>query len=105
MVAVERRALRDSSCRICDCLSSHLCPQGEIAWFMRNRMQWYNLQTQPTGVFFIDDVLNAISLRHDLHRDFVEFVCVPKSTQAMFVHVLQPTHELGRLYHDVQTDP
>ena len=29
-----------------------------------------NLQTQLSGAFFIDDIGNAISLRHDLNRDF-----------------------------------
>jgi len=63
---------------------------------MRNRMQRYNIQTQPSGAFFIDDIRNAISPRHDLHRDFDDrkFVYVPKLDLAMFVHLLHPTHEL-----------
>jgi hypothetical protein len=107
--------VRDPSCRISDyrdCTTcSHLCPRAELDWFTSNSMGRYNLQTQPTGLYIIDDIRNAIALRYDLHMDFDKrkFVCVPKSNSmlrgAMVTHVLQPTNELGLLYHNVQMHP
>ncbi|KAI9764044.1 MAG: hypothetical protein M1840_008920 [Geoglossum simile] len=106
---------RDSSCRISDhrdCTScAHLCPSEECDWFTRNAMDQYNLQPQPVGLYIMDDVHNALRLRLDLHKDFDNrrFFFVPKvasrGARALVTHVLSPTHELGRLYHNTETQP
>ncbi|KAI9767866.1 MAG: hypothetical protein M1840_005359 [Geoglossum simile] len=106
---------RDNSCRISDhrdCTScAHLCPSEEYDWFIKNAMDLYNLQPQSAGLYIVDDVHNALRLRLDLHKDFDnrKFLFVPKPASrgalALVTQVLSPTHELGRLYHNTETQP
>ncbi|KAH0555675.1 hypothetical protein GP486_006379 [Trichoglossum hirsutum] len=116
-----------------DCTSCvHIVPKTEYEWFTSNGMDLYNLEVQPSGLSIMDDIRNVLRLRHDLHFDFdnKKFVFVPKpiptqlssllpnstspdrvsgsgsSRPLSFVtHVLKPTHELGRLYHNTLLHP
>jgi HNH endonuclease len=107
---------RDQSCRLSnyrDCIScAHLCPRAELDWFTNNYMDRYSLRIRPSGIHIIDDVRNTFALRFDLHRDFDnrKFVLVPKKAESspetvIVTHVLEPTHELGLLYHNTQLHP
>ncbi|KAI9760929.1 MAG: hypothetical protein M1840_002171 [Geoglossum simile] len=97
---------RDPSCRLSsyrDCGScAHICPSAQTSWFTTNGMQRYNLQQQSSFIYLVDDVRNRLVLRLDLHSDFdkKKFVFVPKMGM-LVTHMLQPTYELGRLYHNI----
>lgn len=100
---------RDGSC----CVSSHrgyaerahLVPRSESDWFHANQMRRYNTNLLLTGDQITDDINNAIALRSDLHTCFDEkrFVFIPKQSR-WTVHFLQPTDELGRMYHNTVTE-
>jgi len=56
----------------------------------------------------LNDLSNAVLLRSDLHTAFDErkFVFFPKSEEGGFVvHMLEPTPELGQLFHNVHVQP
>jgi len=105
--------IRDQSCRLSnhrDCVSyAHLCPRAELDWFRNNQMGRYSLEIESNS---IDDIGNIILLRYDLRRDFDngKFIFIPKKSEstsetAIVAHVLEPTHELGLLYHNTQLHP
>ncbi|KAI9776296.1 MAG: hypothetical protein M1839_000456 [Geoglossum umbratile] len=96
---------RDPSCQISshrDCKScAHICPAAQATWFTTNGIQSYNLRCQSSFIYIVDDIRNGLTLRLDLHHDFdkKKFVFVPKMGM-LVTHMLQPTYELGRLYHN-----
>ena len=99
---------RDKGCVISkyrdDPERAHICPRSEIEWFLDNRMEQYNLKVNLDPV--IDDAANSCSMRSDLHTAFdvsKKFVITPKSSR-WIVHFLEPTMDMGNLYHNVPLD-
>ena len=95
------------------CEKAHLCPVQEDAWFHENQMQTYNHDNKRTGTQAIYDVNNMLLLRSDLHTSFDEkkFAFVPKpgaddpSKMQFVTHLLDPSVELARLYHNAVIQP
>jgi hypothetical protein len=50
--------------------SAHLCLRSQAEWFEANGMGQYNLNTNLSGDFVVDDISNAIALRLDIHKAF-----------------------------------
>jgi HNH endonuclease len=55
----------------------------------------------------LNDLNNVILLRPDLHAAFDDrkFVLYPKADDGYVVHMLEPTPDIGQLYHNVKTHP
>ncbi|KAJ9654530.1 hypothetical protein H2201_008988 [Coniosporium apollinis] len=107
--------VRDGSCRMSaheeGCQIAHLCPRSEDRWFHANEMHRYIYNVRKPGSGAIDDISNVLLLRSDLHFAFddLKFVFVPKTTSAagtcFVVHLLAPSKELRRLYHNTKLHP
>ncbi|KAL8787744.1 MAG: hypothetical protein Q9213_002064 [Squamulea squamosa] len=107
---------RDGSCRMTQqqegCEVAHLCPKVEKQWFIGNSMTEYTRDNRITGFGAISDTSNLILLRKDLHflLDKPKFAFVPKAATGdepakMVVHILVPSQELTRLFHNVELQP
>ena len=76
---------RDGMCCVSSCVDSleraYLCPQSERDWFLLNSMQLYNSNNSLSPRYFLNDKVNSISLRVDIHRkiDAGGFVIVRKN--------------------------
>jgi HNH endonuclease len=98
----------DRYCRITqsrDCVeAAHVCPSAESTWSANNRMLLYSLNKAFTNITAMDGRSNRLLLRRDLRAGFdnKRFVIVPKSEggQKWVVHLMEVTHELGKLYHN-----
>ena len=64
----------DGMCCVSSCVDSleraHLCRQSEKDWFQLNSMQLYNYNNPLSYKYWLDDKVNSISLRFDIHRKF-----------------------------------
>ena len=104
---------RDRSCRVTGyqegCEVAHLVPREKGTWFVNNNMTLYSSAvTSPVGA--VDDALNALLLRSDLHRFFDRrrFTFVPKGSKSrLVVHQMlpSPSREMHHLYHNRATQP
>ncbi|KAL1616272.1 hypothetical protein SLS56_011485 [Neofusicoccum ribis] len=108
---------RDVSCRFsgsCEGVqAAHVVPRGELLWFKRNEMDTRILDVRRTDAQALDDVTNRFLLRADLHDVFDQgrLVIASKrrpaergsspSRPSLAIHVLAPSEELVRLYHNV----
>jgi hypothetical protein len=98
---------RDATCRVSGHFTgtevAHLCPEHEREWFLRNSMGMWNTDLTLDPDSLLNDLSNVILLRSDLHTAFDErkFVFYPKSDDGFVVHMLEPTPDLGQLYHNV----
>jgi hypothetical protein len=90
------------------CEMAHLCPRSEDEWFHMNEMHRYIYDVQRPRTGAINDVGNVMLLRSDLHTAFdqMKFVFVPKlsstNAQSIVTHLLAPSVELRRLYHNTE---
>lgn len=104
---------RDITCRISNHATgvqvAHICPEHERDWFMSNSMPQYNSNTSLDPQNLLNDPSNLILLRSDLHTAFDDrkFVIYPKDGNAdsFVVHMLEPTSDIGPLYHNSRTHP
>ncbi|MCJ1251010.1 hypothetical protein MMC30_008241 [Trapelia coarctata] len=110
---------RDRSCRMSlstEALEvAHICPHQESSWWISNEMSNYLMNPSLAGSSSIDDVVNVILLRSDLHKGFdnKKFVFLPKEllyedgtyTSALVTHLMLPSPELAILYHNVPLHP
>ena len=86
---------RDRKCLVTGSKDSieraHLSPRAELEWFLKNSMSQYNHLTLP-GDYLVDYSSNAVALRPDLHRAFVDrkFVVIPKLSKWV-IHFLEST--------------
>jgi len=64
-----------------------------------------DLTSDPNNL--LNDLSNVILLRSDLHTAFDDrkFVLYPKADDGYVVHMLEPTPDIGQLYHNVKTHP
>jgi len=90
----------------------HLVPRAESDWFLRNRMDKYNADEVMRGDYALDDSVNAIALRADLHVEFdgLAFVFAPKSPvgergRGYAIHCLVPTPDTLPTFHNHLTLP
>ncbi|KAL5314418.1 hypothetical protein ACEPPN_018845 [Leptodophora sp. 'Broadleaf-Isolate-01'] len=101
---------RDLSCRITKHFTgtevAHLCPEQEKEWFQANAMYQYNSNTNLGPNNLSNDVSNLLLLRSDLHKAFDDrlFCLYPKGNE-FAVHVMEPTRDIGLLYHNTRTHP
>ena len=65
-------------------------------------MDQYVSQQTRAGDPAIDDPVNALLLRADLHRRFdkLQFIFIPKANGVLVTHVLESTIELRNLHHN-----
>lgn len=102
---------RDISCRISShrtgTNTAHICPSHEQAWFLLNAMQRWNTDTTLDASHLIHDMSNYILLRADLHQAFDDrtLIFFPKGDNSYVVHMLQPTPDIGKLYHNMCLQP
>lgn len=98
--------VRDVTCRISNHHTgteiAHLCPRHETNWFLSNTMSRYNVNGSLDPSNLMNDHTNAILLRSDLHSAFDErlFALFPKDARGYAVHMLEPTLDIGPLYHN-----
>ncbi|KAH8653250.1 hypothetical protein BGZ60DRAFT_419826 [Tricladium varicosporioides] len=101
---------RDLSCRITKHYTGtevvHLCPEQEREWFQANAMYQYNSNTYLEPNNLQNDTSNLILLRSDLHEAFNDrlFCLYPKGND-FAVHVMEPTRDIGLLYHNTRIHP
>jgi HNH endonuclease len=71
-------------------------------WFLSNTMSQYNVNSSLDPGNLMNDHTNAVLLRSDLHSAFDErqFAFFPKNSQGYTVHMLEPTLDIGPLYHN-----
>lgn len=104
---------RDITCRISNHATgvqvAHICPEHERDWFMSNSMPQYNSNISLDPQNLLNDMSNLILLRSDLHTAFDDrkFVIYPKdgNVDSFVVHMLEPTSDIGSLYHNSRTHP
>lgn len=99
---------RDRSCRITGYQEgrevAHLVPREKRIWFVNNNMTRYS-SSAAAAQSPVNDVLNAVLLRTDLHQlfDRRRFAFVPKgSPSRLVVHQIlpSPSREMHYLYHN-----
>ncbi|MCJ1345715.1 hypothetical protein MMC31_003924 [Peltigera leucophlebia] len=75
---------RDRSCRVTHDVdgieAALICPVEEKTWFFENEMSVYNVNDILSPHIAMNDILNAVALRADVHKIFDDekFVFVPK---------------------------
>lgn len=69
-------------------------------------MHMWNINKSLTSKYLLHDSSNLILLRADLHKAFDDgkFIFCPKNG-VYVAHMLQPTVEIGRMYHNVSLQP
>jgi hypothetical protein len=102
---------RDVTCRMTKAISltqtSHVVPQTEVEWFVRENMSQYNVN----GSSKVNDERNAMLLRAELHIGFDQkvFVFVPKpddtGSMHLVAHVLQDYGDIEHAYHNCPLHP
>ena len=97
---------RDIACRVTSFQSgtqvAHLIPEHEKAWFLSNSMSMWNDNTTLDSDNLLRDISNGVLLRSDIHIAFDDrkFVFFPKGSNGFVVHMLEPTPDIGQLYHN-----
>jgi hypothetical protein len=99
---------RDITCRVTAFYNgteaAHLIPEHESQWFNSNSMAEYNgdLLLDPNNL--LRDLGNAVLLRSDIHTAFDnrKFVFFPKDRESLVLHMLEPTRDIGVLYHNTR---
>ncbi len=100
---------RDICCRISGHYTgaevAHICPRNEADWFFANGLSRWNNDTSLGEQSLLDDHANLMLLRSDLHKAFDDgkFVLYPKDNTGFFVHMMEPSPDLGILYHNART--
>ena len=95
---------RDRTCRLTNAVEglevAHIVPAREEAWFDSNSMGNYTMDVNAKAS--VGDGANMMLLRADVHSlyDKDKWTIVPKDTSLVF-HLLSPSLELSRLYHNV----
>ena len=98
--------MRNSSCRVTnnviECDVAYLCSKSEITWFKSNNMEQYVAQQSRTGNA-IDDPVNALLLRSDIHHVFnkLQFVFIPKADNVLVTYIVALNNKLCNLYYNV----
>jgi hypothetical protein len=74
---------------------------------LRNSMTMWNTDLTLDPDNLLNDLNNVILLRPDLHAAFDDrkFILYPKADDGYVVHILEPTPDIGQLYHNVKTHP
>ena len=101
---------RDITCRITAFESgtevAHLIPEHKRQWFLSNSMTVWNndLTLDPDNL--LRDLSNAVLLRSDMHTAFDQrkFVFFPKDSEGFVLHMLEPTTDIGQLYHNTRVN-
>jgi HNH endonuclease len=101
---------RDVICRITAFESgtevAHLIPEHERQWFLSNSMTVWNndLTLDPDNL--LRDLSNAVLLRSDMHTAFDQrkFVFFPKDSEGYVLYMLEPTSDIGQLYHNTRVN-
>ncbi|CZR64040.1 uncharacterized protein PAC_13937 [Phialocephala subalpina] len=99
---------RDVSCRITAFESgtevAHLVPEHERQWFLSNSMATWNTDLTLDPDNLLRDFSNAVLLRSDMHTAFDQrkFVFFPKDSEGFVLHMLEPTSDIGLLYHNTR---
>lgn len=84
---------------------AHLIPREKADWFVSQRMKdIFNLHHRLSAAYITSDVFNCLLLCDVIHRVFDDaiFVIVPKNEKYVS-HFLQPSTNLGHLYHNCET--
>ncbi|KAH7317341.1 hypothetical protein BKA65DRAFT_361708, partial [Rhexocercosporidium sp. MPI-PUGE-AT-0058] len=81
---------------------AHLVPEHEKPWFLSNSMEQYNIDTTLDSDNLLRDLSNALLLRSDIHTAFDDrkLVVFPKQAADFVVHMLEPTPDIGQIYHN-----
>jgi hypothetical protein len=101
---------RDVTCRVTAFESgtevAHLIPEHERKWFFSNSMAVWNTDLTLDSDNLLRDLSNAVLLRSDIHTAFDQrkFVFFPKSSEGFVLHMLEPTPDIGQLYHNTRVD-
>lgn len=99
---------RDVTCRITAFESgtevAHLIPEHERQWFLSNSMTEWNSDLTLDPDNLLRDLGNAVLLRSDMHTAFDQrkFVFFPKDPEGFVLHMLEPTSDIGQLYHNTR---
>lgn len=99
---------RDLTCRVTAFESgtqvAHLIPNHERQWFLSNSMDIWNIDRTLDTDNLLRDASNAVLLRSDIHSAFDQrqFVFFPKDTEGFALHMLEPTSDIGQLYHNTR---
>jgi hypothetical protein len=102
---------RDLFCRISAHYTgtevAHICPREESDWFFANGMSRWNNDTSLGEQSVIDDHANLILMRSDIHKAFDDgkFILYPKDVTGFSLHIMEPSLDLGILYHNARTHP
>lgn len=97
---------RDATCRISAHSTgtevAHICPRQDFPWFAANNMARWNNDASLAGLAMLDDHSNLLLMRSDIHKAFDDgdFVLYPKSASGFSLHMIQPSQDLGFLYHN-----
>ena len=86
---------------------AHICPREESEWFFANGMSRWNNDTSLGEQSLLDDHANLILMRSDIHKAFDDgkFILYPKDATGFSLHVMEPSPDLGILYHNARTHP
>ena len=70
-------------------------------------MSRWNNDTSLGEKSLLDDHANLILMRSDLHKAFDDgkFILYPKDTTGFCLHIMEPSLDLGILYHNARTHP
>ncbi len=81
---------------------AHLVPEHEKQWFLANSMSKWNCDLTLDSDNLLRDLSNAVLLRSDMHTAFDQrkFVFFPKDPEGFVLHMLEPTRDIGPLYHN-----
>ncbi|TAQ89904.1 hypothetical protein B7494_g1778 [Chlorociboria aeruginascens] len=99
---------RDVTCRVTAFESgtevAHLIPEHERRWFLSNSMTMWNTDLTLNPDNLLRDLSNVVLLRSDMHTAFDQrkFVFFPKDPQGFVLHMLEPTSDIGQLYHNTR---
>jgi hypothetical protein len=97
---------RDVTCRVTAFESgtevAHLIPEHERQWFLSKSMDLWNTDLPLDADNLVRDLSNAVLLRSDIHTAFDQrkFVFFPKDPRGFVLHLLEPTSDIGQLYHN-----
>ncbi|KAH6668239.1 hypothetical protein B0J14DRAFT_442569, partial [Halenospora varia] len=86
---------------------AHICPREESEWFFANGMSRWNNDTSLGEQSLLDDHANLILMRSDIHKAFDDgkFILYPKDATGFSLHIMEPSLDLGILYHNARTHP
>lgn len=86
---------------------AHISPREESEWFFANGMSRWNNDTSLEEQSLFDDHANLILMRSDLHKAFDDgkFILYPKDATGFSLHIMEPSLDLGILYHNAKTHP